>query len=73
MITGAQGSNTGFSSHAVDVNLLPVNFNKPKLTLNASVVSKATCDLPLQGATSVKQLPHLKDLVLADPTFDKPG
>ena len=72
MITGAQGSDTGISSQAVDVYVLPVHSKKAKLSLNASVVSKVTCDLPLQEASSVKQLSHLKDLAFADSTFDKP-
>ena len=48
LISGAQGSTTGSSSHSV----------------NISVVNKVTCDLPLQGAPHVRQLPHLKDLEL---------
>ena len=32
-----------------------------------------TCNLPLQGAAAVKSLTHIKDLPLADPTFDLPG
>ena len=36
-------------------------------------MNKVTCDLPLQGATTVRQLPYIQDLSLADPTFDKPG
>ena len=72
VITGAQGSDTGISSHAVDVCVLPVHSKKEKLSLYVSVVSKVTCDLPLQEASSVKQLSHLKDLAFADSTFDKP-
>ena len=30
-------------------------------------------NLPLQGVASVKDLPHLKDLPLVDPTFHLPG
>ena len=72
LISGAQGSNTGSSSHAVDAKLFSTHSKEIKLALHASVVSKVTCDLPLQGATNVKQLPHLKDLSFADVAFDKP-
>ena len=41
-------------------------------TISAAVVDKVTCDLPLQGAEGVQQLPHIKDLPLADPTFHQP-
>ncbi len=41
--------------------------------ISAAVVPKVTCDLPLQGAAGVQDLPHLKDLELADPTFYLPG
>ena len=73
LISGIQGSNTGSSSHAVNVDLLHVHSKETALSLHALVVSKITCDLPLQGVTFVHQLPHLKDLTLADSTFDKPG
>ena len=39
----------------------------------AAVVPTVTCDLPLQGAEGVRELPHLKGLKLADPTFYLPG
>ena len=45
----------------------------PQLEISAAVVSKVTCNLPLQGAPGVRDLPHLKDLELADPTFHQPG
>ena len=34
---------------------------------------KVTCDLPLVGATYLKNLPHLKNLELADPFFFQSG
>ena len=36
-------------------------------------MDKVTRELPLQGASSVRQLPYLKNLTLADDNFDKPG
>ena len=46
---------------------------QPTLQISAAVVQKVTCDLPLQGAMGVQDLPHIRTLQLADPTFDKPG
>ena len=37
------------------------------------MVPKVTCNLPLQGAIGVQDLPHLQNLELADPTFYQPG
>ena len=36
-------------------------------------MDKVTRELPLQGASSVRKLPYLKNLTLADDKFDKPG
>ena len=44
LISGAQGSNTGTSSHAVDAKLFSTHSKDIKLVLHASVVSK----VPLQ-------------------------
>ena len=38
-----------------------------------AVIPKVTRDLPMQGASSVRSLPHIKDLTLADRQFDSPG
>ena len=43
-ITGAQGAFTGSSSHAVSLSLKPVKAVQPSLTLQASVMSKVTCE-----------------------------
>ena len=45
----------------------------PPIAVTAAVVHKVTCDLPLQGATHVKEMAHIKPLALADPTFHLPG
>ena len=42
-------------------------------SVTAAIVPTVTCDLPLQGATGMKDLDRLKDIPLADPDFDKPG
>ena len=37
------------------------------------MVPKVTCDPPLQRANGVRDLPHIKNLSLADPHFDQLG
>ena len=39
----------------------------------AAVMNQVTRDLPLQGASSVRKLPHIKELHLADQLFDQPA
>ena len=41
--------------------------------ITAAVMQQVTRDLPLQGASSVRQLPHLKELHLANQLFDQPA
>ena len=41
--------------------------------LEAAATPTVTPDLPLQGASSTRDLPHIQPLKLADPSFDKPG
>ena len=41
--------------------------------INAAVMCKVTRDIPLQGASAVRELPHIHPLHLADKHFDKPG
>ena len=72
-LSGVQGAIIGSSIHAVNIYLSPTHLSKAKVHLTASVVNRVTCDSPLQGAASVRTLPYLQDLTLADPTFDKPG
>ena len=71
-IVGAQGIHTGNSASSVTFTIKAVKSTSPKLSLTAAVVSKVTCDLPLQGANGVRNLPHLKELSFADPKFDQP-
>ena len=41
--------------------------------VTAAVIPQVTGDLPLQGASSVRKLPHIVGLHLADAHFDEPG
>ena len=68
--SGVQGTPAKPTNSLVTI---AVSANQPTLQISAAVVQKVTCDLPLQGATGVQDLPHIRTLPLADPTFDKPG
>ena len=57
----------------VKLALCPVHTDKPTLPILAASVPKVTCNLALQGAASMKDLPHIKPLQLADPTFHLQG
>ena len=57
----------------VNVAMYPLQAPDNQFQISAAVVPRVTCDLPLQGAAGVKELPHLKDLQLADPNFHLPG
>ena len=41
--------------------------------VEVAATPRVTPDLPLQGASSLRDLPHIQGLILADPDFDKPG
>ena len=71
--SGVQDS-TSTPSHAL-VNLTMYTLQDPdnSFQISAAVVSRVTCDLPLQGATGVKELPHIKEFQLADTNFHLPG
>ena len=72
-ISGVQDTPVQSSSQLVTLSLSPLQASSPSLQVSAAVVDKATCPLPLQGATAVRHLPHIKDLTLADLTFDMPA
>ena len=61
------------SSHSTTVLVKTVDTNQHCLTLTAHILPMVTCDLPLQQAPRVRQLPHIRGLKLADPRFDHPG
>lgn len=71
--TGAQATPLQVSQAISQVSLCPVASNTPSLSVTAAIVHKVTCDLPLQGASHVRDMPHIKPLALADPTFHLPG
>ena len=43
------------------------------LEMTAVITGKISGHIPLQGASSVRKLPHIKGRTLADPEFDQPG
>ena len=71
--SGVQGTPAKPTNSLVTIAVSSLQENQPTLQISAAVVQKVTCDLPLQGATGVQDLPHIRTLPLADPTFDKPG
>jgi len=72
-IVGAQGAHTGNATSSTTFTIKAARSVSPALSLTAAVVPKVTCDLPLQGAEGVRNLPHIRGLSLADPQFDQPG
>ena len=71
--SGIQDSNSAPSHALITVSMSSVQAPNQPYQISAAVVPKVTCDLPLQGAAGVQDLPHLKGLELADPTFYLPG
>ena len=70
---GAMESTVGSSSHSVSLTLKSSRTISFSMPVTASVVDKASMDLPLQEVTNVKNYPHLQGLDLADPKFDTPS
>ena len=71
--SGAQATPLQGAQAITSMSLCPMNSEEPVLAVTAAIVSKVTCDLPLQGATHVRDMPHIKSLKLADHTFHLPG
>ncbi len=71
--SGAQATPLQGSQSITQVSLCPMTTDQPILSVTAAIVPKVTCDLPLQGATHVRDMPHIKPLSLADPNFHLPG
>ena len=71
--SGVQDSVSTPSHALVNVAMSSLQATDTQFQISAAVVPRVTCDLPLQGAAGVKDLPHLKDLELADPNFYLPG
>ena len=55
------------------ISVSPIKGNSPSISAKAAIDPEVTCDLPLQGASHVKEMAHIKPLELADPTFHIPG
>ena len=72
-IKGVQNRDSNPSHSLTNFTLSPVQEPDKAFHISAAVVPEVTCDLPLQGATSVKELPHIKELSLTDPQFHSPG
>ncbi len=72
-ISGVMGAHVGSVSHIVNLTIVHKNSKQFKLNFEAAVVSKVTCDLPSVDATHLRNLPHLKNLDLADPLFFQSG
>ena len=71
--SGAQATPLQGAYSVTTLNLCPTHSAQPVLAVTAAIVNKVTCDLPLQGAAHVREMPHIKSLKLADPTFHLPG
>ena len=71
--SGAQATPLQVSQTITQVSLCLMTSDNPILSVTAAIVPKVTCDLPLQGASHVRDMPHIKPLALADPTFHLPG
>ena len=71
--SGAQDTPLQGSQHLTQVSLCTLSSSEPIASLTAAIVVKITCNLPLQGAAHVRDMPHISPLALADPTFHMPG
>ena len=72
-IKGVQNTTSNPSYSLTSFTISPVQ--RPEMThhISAAAVPEVTCSLPLQGANSVRELPHIRELPLADPNFYSPG
>ena len=71
--TGVQGTPCKTAHYITTLVISPLQGSQKKVTLTAAVVQKVTDNLPVQGIPSINDLPHLKGLNLADPTYHEPG
>ena len=72
-IEGVGSAKASSSYPLTTVTLSPLHNTGWERQITVAVIPKVTRDLPMQGASSVRSLPHLKDLKLADRQFDSPG
>ena len=71
-ISGVMGTNAGSVSHMVYLVIAPKRAFQPRLSMEAVIVPKVTCDLPLEEAKHLKDLPHLR-IRPSRPVFHMPG
>ena len=71
--SGAQDIPLRQAQAVTQLNLCPIQGNQTQLSTLAAIVQEVTCNLPLQGASHVRDMPHIRPLLLADPTFHAPG
>ena len=71
--SGAQDTPLQGARSITRVSLCAISSNEPVTCLTAAIVPRVTCNLPLQGAAHVRNMPHIDSLTLADPTFLLPG
>ena len=68
------GKSATTSNHPVSQVTLSSGYQKTwSREITITGMDKVTRELPLQGASAVRKQPHLKNLILADSNFDKPG
>ena len=72
-IEGVGSATTSSSYPLTTVTLSPLHSTGWQRQVTVAVIPKVTRDLPMQGASSVRSLPHIKELKLADRQFDSPG
>ena len=72
-ITGVENTTSSGACPLANFAISPLHRQGDKIDVVAAVVNQATGILPLQWAKSVKDLPHIKGLQLADPRFYDPG
>ena len=72
-VTGVENTTTSGACPLATFAISSLHRPKEKMEMVAAVVAQATGTLPLQGAKSVVDIPHIKGLQLADPNFFLPG
>ena len=72
-VSGVENITTSPACPLTNLSISPLQDPDHPLQLVAAAVPEVTCNLPLQGASAVLQLPHIKGLQLADPKFYCPG
>ena len=72
-LTGIASSDNPPSCPTAQVIISSTNKKGRSQLVTVAAMPKVTEDFPRQRASSVKQLPHIRELQLADPHFDIPG